>query len=57
MTINSSEILLQIKIFAIEEGWLLFPVVFLMYYLKDQFTFLCLENLQKKMVSNFSIGI
>jgi len=39
MTENSSEILLQIKIFAIEEGWLLFPVVFLMYYLKDQFTF------------------
>jgi hypothetical protein len=39
MTENNSEILLQIKIFAIEEGWLLFPAVFLMYYLKDQFTF------------------
>ncbi|MBL7897438.1 MAG: hypothetical protein JNJ99_02800 [Crocinitomicaceae bacterium] len=27
------------KIFLVEESWLLIPLVFLMYYMKDQFTF------------------
>lgn len=29
----------QVKIFLVEESWLLIPLVFLMYYMKDQFTF------------------
>lgn len=44
----TQNLLRELKIFAVEELWLLFPVVLLMYYMKDQFTFFMPRRFLKK---------